>query len=212
MRRFFLASAILSLAVFLVLVLPTRTIVVIAKGGQAGGVAIRNGDMNGDSKVNLSDVIYLVHWLYDGGPEPVACAQAPAAATRQWPPRPQDIVNLDGQASLKQGDSESIFQVPQDKWFIVTEFSSIGRRVGLLESLGADQRVKRGDFFTGAFGWTSTVGQGADQRIVYPATLPTGGPYTSTVGLAFRPGSQVVLKGLPMDPITYTLTGYLADP
>jgi len=39
-------------------------------------VASENGDMNGDGKRDISDPIFMLSWLFSGGPEPVACAQA----------------------------------------------------------------------------------------------------------------------------------------
>lgn len=41
----------------------------------AGGIARENGDVNGDLRVDLADPIYLIEWLFRGGPAPVAFAQ-----------------------------------------------------------------------------------------------------------------------------------------
>lgn len=38
-------------------------------------VANRNGDVNGDGKLDLADAVYFLSWLFEGGPEPVALAQ-----------------------------------------------------------------------------------------------------------------------------------------
>ena len=33
--------------------------------------ALRNGDVNGDGSIDVSDTIYLLNWRFLGGPEPV---------------------------------------------------------------------------------------------------------------------------------------------
>ncbi len=44
-------------------------------GGHGAGVAaIPNGDVNGSGVRDISDAVYLLNWLFSGGPEPVACA------------------------------------------------------------------------------------------------------------------------------------------
>ncbi len=40
-----------------------------------------SGDVNDDAAVDLSDPLYLLNYLFQGGPEPVACAQVPAGVT-----------------------------------------------------------------------------------------------------------------------------------
>jgi len=41
--------------------------------GQGGVTVSGNGDVNGDNGLDLSDAIYLLSHLFQGGPEPVAC-------------------------------------------------------------------------------------------------------------------------------------------
>jgi len=48
-----------------------------AAAGVDGG-ASESGDVNGDGTRDISDPIYLLTWLFSGGPEPVACAQGGA--------------------------------------------------------------------------------------------------------------------------------------
>jgi hypothetical protein len=50
--------------------LPARA---AGRGGQGAGTAC--GDMNGDGAVDISDPIYLLAYLFNGGGAPVACAQ-----------------------------------------------------------------------------------------------------------------------------------------
>ena len=44
-----------------------------AQGGGGGVCARANGDVDGDQEINLSDAIYLLSWLFRGGPAPVEC-------------------------------------------------------------------------------------------------------------------------------------------
>jgi hypothetical protein len=48
-----------------------------AIGGGAGPVGARNGDVNGDQVVDLSDASHLLNWLFLGGPPLVSCPGAP---------------------------------------------------------------------------------------------------------------------------------------
>jgi hypothetical protein len=46
-----------------------------ARGSRGGAVGpIVNGDTNGDGKRDITDPVYMLNWLFSGGPEPVACA------------------------------------------------------------------------------------------------------------------------------------------
>ena len=78
------------LARFLVLVFSVSVfnvlLVVIVGGlglgfGQAGSSPCVPGDVNGDGIADISDPIFLLGYLFDGGPEPVACAQGPQQET-----------------------------------------------------------------------------------------------------------------------------------
>ncbi len=60
-----------------------------AQGGQAA--AIQNGDVNGDDKRDIADAVFLLTWMFEGGPEPVplACAdpvdlEARVSALEEW--------------------------------------------------------------------------------------------------------------------------------
>ncbi len=54
-------------------------------GLRAGGVptATENGDVNGDALLDLSDAVYLLNHLFNGGPEPVAIAQESSLTAEQ---------------------------------------------------------------------------------------------------------------------------------
>jgi len=47
---------------------------------QLGPPPCVDGDVNGDAGLNIGDPIYLLQHLFQGGPGPVACAQAPTAS------------------------------------------------------------------------------------------------------------------------------------
>jgi len=50
----------------------------VAQGeGEGGGGFAGNGDVNGDGEFDLSDAIYTLAHLFQGGPAPVACPEAP---------------------------------------------------------------------------------------------------------------------------------------
>lgn len=172
----------------------------------AGPVATENGDCNGDSVRDISDIVYLAQWLFDGGPEPVAIAQGPVAPS-SWPPAPEMIVNLDSANEPDVTSSEglvpvpttgfrTIFEVPDDSWFVVTDmkiyhtvdpvpFPPPARVVTLIEVLGGTETVRRNDSFLS--------------------------DYSSATGVTFAPGSSVALRAESTGSVsaTYTITGYL---
>ena len=63
-----------------------------AKVARAGAPVVHsseNGDLNGDNRRDVSDAIYLLEWLFHGGPEPVALAQEVGALT----PEQQEVLS-----------------------------------------------------------------------------------------------------------------------
>lgn len=44
-----------------------------------------NGDVNGDGAYNLSDAVYLLNWLFQGGPAPLAIAAPPGDLVHELP-------------------------------------------------------------------------------------------------------------------------------
>ena len=55
----------------------------IALAGDDGPLATRqNGDVNGDQILDMSDAVYLLIHLFNGGPDPVALADSPEVLDR----------------------------------------------------------------------------------------------------------------------------------
>src|SRR6266511_2468776 len=72
-----LAISIAFNAAFVVLaVLGWKEVSVHAAGG--GGTPVGNGDVNGDGRIDLSDAVYTLTWLFQGGSAPVAIECPPA--------------------------------------------------------------------------------------------------------------------------------------
>ena len=75
-------ARIAKLAGFVVLVTVINLVTILAVVNPVRSTAGQNppciaGDVNGDFAVDLSDTIYLLGFLFDQGPEPIACAEAP---------------------------------------------------------------------------------------------------------------------------------------
>jgi hypothetical protein len=108
------------------------------------------------------------------------------ARTAAANPKPADIVNIHLADHDAGGDRARrvIYEVPAGKWLIITDIDPTGRPGGaqMFERVGDKDQIK----------WDSS------------------GAYRSAVGLAFRPGSKVVLTDSGWASIA--VTGYLAEP
>jgi hypothetical protein len=74
--------------------------------GHGAGTASGNGDVNGDKKIDVSDVIYTLNWLFGDGPSPtpIECPPAGLPVTGQtkcfddaWAEIPCDSADFPGQ-------------------------------------------------------------------------------------------------------------------
>jgi hypothetical protein len=77
-----LHTAILILTVCLVQFFTVATLKVLNAGGtgsnpSGSGTDCVSGDVNSDDALNIADAIYVLTYLFNGGPEPVACAGNP---------------------------------------------------------------------------------------------------------------------------------------
>jgi hypothetical protein len=182
--------------------------------GQAGGAPARsNGDVNGDGKLNVTDAVYLLRYLFQSGPPPVACAvETPGPI---WPPRTGEIVNVQSQqpATLRSG-MEAIYQVPDGKWLVLTDVSislhsSGGRGVEVAEELDGKNTVKLGDFLF------PNVTQYLDDEAgtgLFKDFTPRH--FSSPVGVVFAPSSKVIIRdpgGWFGQRVSYHLVGYLTE-
>jgi hypothetical protein len=113
-----------------------------------------------------------------------------------------DIVNLTGlELNIMPRERREIYRVPSNKWFVITDFEALisgVRNTALVESAVDVLDVKRDTAFMSKFNNTEFI------------------PYHSSTGMAFRPGSRVVLLNQNStsnftDDVRYALTGYLAD-
>ncbi|MBI4603530.1 MAG: hypothetical protein HY721_16380 [Planctomycetes bacterium] len=75
MKRF-LALLLVAVVVFLAARIVERLVVAAQVAGRGGGAGIENGDVNGSGARDISDAVYLLSYLFLGGPAPVPCAQA----------------------------------------------------------------------------------------------------------------------------------------
>ncbi len=62
----------------------------VPANAQAQPMATENGDLDGDGTRNVTDAVYLLRWLFQGGPAPVAIAQEGAVLT----PEQAEILGL----------------------------------------------------------------------------------------------------------------------
>lgn len=91
--------AVLSGLVSCVLVISLSLGFVLPAGADAPAGASENGDVNGDTGLDISDVVYILVHLFKGGPAPVPCRESPEALAR--------IAELESQVSTFQGELES---------------------------------------------------------------------------------------------------------
>jgi len=78
MKRIVVLALVLNAALLGVI---AHQLVAIAGGG-AVPTADRNGDVNGDARLDMSDAIYLLLHIFRNGPEPVALADSPEVLDR----------------------------------------------------------------------------------------------------------------------------------
>jgi hypothetical protein len=128
--------------------------------GQAGGqLSIRNGDVDCDGKINITDPLITLNWLFGTGPEPcmaqveptaccdslreeIASLRATVEMIASRVPGPQDIVEFRGEVAFPpQGAELPAITIPQDKWFILTSAQS---EAALVRSLNGETVPIRG--------------------------------------------------------------------
>ena len=204
---------------FVVLITVVNLIMILAVVGPARSTAGQNppcipGDVNGDFTVDLSDPLYLLNFLFTQGSDPVACpgsievivTNTPDVNVVRMRPHPGDVVNLNGVANpTVVGDIQTIFEVPEGQWLIVTNVRSEktdDRGYELIEDANGIISLKyHSSFLEGFFLHQDTAGGYVT-------------PYQSSIGLVFAPQSTVAFRkvsGNNGGQIAYHLTGYFVD-
>ena len=126
--------------------------------------------------------------------------------------RPKDIVNVDSLSVAPSlggmvgvpwgGGAVTIYTVPADRWLVITNWRQNGSGLtSLAEDLSGVLTVKR----AGTWGITPNIGGGG---------TTDSADYAPPLGIAFQPGSNVVLQetngGSGTTWVRFTFTGYLA--
>ena len=162
-----------------------------ARSSQAGPPECVPGDINGDESVGLADAIYLLNFLFQDGDEPIACAVGPADDCC-WPPAPEDLVYVTETLGVPAGGEALVYTVPPDRFLVLTDLL-------FLSSTDA-QLVRR---------------VGAVDTLITRGLSSEAGRYSSAVGIAIPPGSELILQNMHPNfafTLNITLTGYLANP
>ena len=142
----------------------------------------------------------------------------PAALLSAGRVRPENVVHLDSEGSCTSAAPHVIFQVPSDKWFILTDWSStsytlecgsfVCTQIRLVENLGGVVTRKLGSRRIQNY-YDQNCGGGPSP---YPFTTAEG-PFHSSVGIPFAPGSNVELRpeggSCSKGAAWYSMTGYL---
>jgi hypothetical protein len=172
---------------------------------QVGPQAMRNGDVDCDGQINITDALSTLNWLFSDGPEPCAIAQTEPCCTQLQEevttlratvealsarvPSPRDIVLIETPAI---SGTQPLFTVPEDKWFVVTS---------LLWDFGSFGPILR------------KVVNGVSTDIPRGQILNSYGEISQSwaAGVPFPPGSRVpVFTSLGSeDPRSFRLNGYL---
>ncbi len=130
------------------------------RGAGEGQLAARSGDTNCDGKIDITDPIIVLNWLFSDGPEPCAMAQTDTccadlrgeiaslrAAVESLSARivgPRDIFFHRGKFSFPANGGQAVaYKVPEDKWLILTFVRFGDARPALLKKVnGSSQELK----------------------------------------------------------------------
>ncbi len=127
-----------------------------------------------------------------------------------WPPDPVDMVYVDwrtqggGVPAPLPGDSSLVaYEVPSDKWFVLTghyQLGLFGPEMSVVEEVDGNQAVKVDGYFANSM------------NVYAPELYPLP---RSPLGIAFRPGSRVLIgsseQGAVPANLRYAVAGYLVD-
>ncbi len=125
-------------------------------------------------------------------------------AQSNWPPRPEDIVNLAGTATAKEGETVEIFKIPPGRCLVVTNVMIFSPDLNSSPDLVEITQKK--------------------SILKFPGELMTNGispniqisPYSSCgAGLTFDQGTKIGLRNRYVGNnyiIKYAITGYFSSP
>ncbi|MBI4601509.1 MAG: hypothetical protein HY721_06040 [Planctomycetes bacterium] len=177
-------QALLSMALLVVtlvtlsLVRLGRTPAQVNPAGE-GQVVVRNGDVDCDGQINITDPIITLNWLFGDGPEPCAIAQSDTCCTElrqevatlraavetlaSRVPGPGDIVTLRGTIRFTvSGTTKTIVDVPEGRRFVVTSYAWLNtggpsrpRLVSVIDGKSTEIPAGFGEGHTPLEKWTS---------------------------------------------------------
>ena len=165
-------------------------------------VALRNGDVDCDGQINISDPLVLLNWLFGTGQEPCAIAQTDACCTELRAevaklaarvPGPRDLVAFTAVSKWQNSRHQPFYKVPEDRWFVLTELLFIGASAPVPDLVKITEQEQ------------SKV----DTPPVRGLQL-AGSAYTWSSGISFPPGTELALTN-PIGPgdISLYITGHL---
>lgn len=170
--------------------------------------AAGNGDVNCDGRLDLTDAVSILEYLFRGGEAPCSIAVAQEepdldavlqaigdleaamaeCCERRWPPRAKDVINRRGTIEDSEGEpsrEEILLIVPGGHSFVLTDLIADPHEIELIE------RTAEGDIPRGV-------------------TVALNRNYSSPLGLWFGAGSRVVLRAQRPFESGYQVIGYLA--
>src|SRR4030095_1551814 len=132
----------------------------------------------------------------------VRAQSTPPPTASPWPPKPDQLVTIaSSTASIPFGGSIVIYEVPWDRWFVLTDWwaGNSGNAIELMQESGGVLTVK---LPTGTLDPTGFQGISIAPRV-------------SGAGISFPPRSKVLLRnsgGAGPLPVPHSFLGYLAQP
>ncbi len=186
MRRIvFAASVVLTTTVFNFWIMMT----IMPRHTSAGSGTPAAGDVNGDGLVDIVDPVYLFEYLFQSGPEPVACAGGGVLTIAQQ----EDLVSfLDGTKNLT-ATMISSFDIPFDPALTLIPFDT------------------EANDFNDEFDVSASVFSPASDGTYLLATQLTfltdsSTPVTNLVAVLYRNGSQAAISYETTDGVAQTCT------
>lgn len=154
------------------------------------------GDVNGDGILDLSDPIGLIGYIFEGTPEPIACAQARDltgldAILAQFRPRASDLFYSHHELSPNQ--PVDLVTVPPGQIFVITYVAEINSAAGLTFERNAQEfpLLLIYDYFTNS------------ANVLVPRHEPLKVP--------LQPGDVLTVTNNALDSRGINLFGYWAD-